>query len=231
MGIDHERRADIFHSCRFWTLNQGARILLDDLMATNEPTLSTEQLYILRTIRDVFEERGAWPALQYVSYRLFNEHAGDLMAELKSLAPRLVMVYGNPGNPQPGDALHLTYRGLKLAGGQERLEKVLSLLRWLAERQLRFEPSSPTEAEYPQVTADDADPHFRWTRDDSMRTYALLEDLWGWMQGGGLGTYEGQPRWSASLAPEIRQFQNLESVDQLIEMGADLLEGPTRPWE
>jgi len=181
--------------------------------------LSTEQQFILNAIYQVFEEHGAWPVLQTIESRLYKEFGADLLEQLKTLPPELVMVYGNPDYPQPGDTLHLTFQGMHLAGGDERLEKAVQMLQWFVERQLGFEPSNPLEAQYLTISASEGDEHFGWSRDDSRRTYLILQELWGWMQSGGAGTLpDGSLGWSASLSPDIRQLRNLKTIEDLIRV-------------
>jgi hypothetical protein len=179
-------------------------------------SLTGDQQLVLQAVCAWFRAHGTWPTFASIDRPLRRVHSLDTRTVVQSLPDSLVV------KPRPAtwfaaeDELRLRLRGIYACrGGREDTERFVRLLRWLAEKEMEFEPEHGSAENMPRVTAEEASEHLGLEKDDHVvhqRLYAMLQlDHWGL---GGSGS--GADGWYVFLSPDIWRFRDVQTVEDCI---------------
>ena len=118
-------------------------------------SLSEEQHLILQSVYDRFQADCMWPTFITVDRPLRRSHGLDTGSAIQSI-PEALLIRSQPGNyrPNPADQVRLTLLGIAAcAGSEDDIDRFVRLLRWLAQRELEYEPTAGTTETMPRVTS------------------------------------------------------------------------------
>lgn len=182
--------------------------------------LAPDQQTLCRVIYEAFRDSGEWPTYQYVDRKLDRVYNLDVAKVVASVPAGVLRPDPNraPIPPQPNDRIALTVEGMYRWGGAwGDLDLLLRALRWLVERERNFEPASATVAEELEVTSEEirraltvgtSSP----APEDLSRVRVLLSDDQSIYQGMSSSATE----WKLVIAPAIRRYRNVYTVEQYI---------------
>jgi hypothetical protein len=187
-----------------------------------------QQIAVLQAIYDYFHEHSTWPTFITIDRPIRRAHGWDTAAIVQSL-PESVIVQPRHGNLRPvaNDQLRLRLRGfLSVRDSTDDTERFVQLLRWLAGREMEYEPPAGSDDEMPQVTSQEAAQHLGLDAADRLslqRLYAMLQlDHWGL---GGSGSNEDG--WYVRLGPDIWRFRNVQTIEDCVQAREDWLAEPS----
>jgi uncharacterized protein (TIGR02391 family) len=177
-------------------------------MATTS-ALSQEQQVALQTIYDEFKPTAVWPVFQHLDTVLDQEHDLHAEATLATLWPEFVSLH-TPLRPDTTIALRVA--GLAHCDGSEDdLGLFARMLRWTAEKERSFRPSSPSQAEQQVVTSEEAayDLAASGTRISDLelrKAFALLS-----IEHVHDGSSSTDSSWTLTLSSRLRRFRGVRN--------------------
>lgn len=182
---------------------------------------SDDQLKIIAAVWEVFQPSGKWPVVDSID-RLVDERWGlDTYAILRSLPESLVQF--DRRVLREDTAVRLRVRAIAMCeGSEDDLALFVRMVRWLAERERAFQPSSPHQVEQVRVTSEQlsADLAAEGRHADSLalRKLWVLADVerisWG-----GSFDIDGDPaRWEMNLRRDIRPFRRIETLEDFLSV-------------
>src|SRR5450755_793905 len=192
--------------------------------------LSGEQRVVLQMIYDGFRERGTWTTFGDVDRPL--RKLGLRPERIIASIPRGLLPALQAGRVHPiaRDELHLTLKGIEACdGGQEDIASFLSLVPWLAERELDFKPDDGHPEAALRVGANEIR-EFLQIQDDPAGPISRLREVinlqrWGW-SGGDLPSGE----WYVQVDRSIYRFAHVETLDDYLEVMAKWEEEDRKPY-
>lgn len=189
--------------------------------------LTADQQKIVQAIYEVFRDDGRWPIVDAIDRLADERWQLDGHAVLESLPSSVLL----------GDRLHLRDdQEVKLRvraiasceGSAEDLALFIRAVRWLAEKERSFRPTSMHAAEQVRVTSEQlatdlASEGMRLDSIGSAKICSLIDiDRLGW---GGTYAIEGDPgRWEVYLRRDIRPFRRVETLSDYLAI-RDRLDG------
>jgi hypothetical protein len=210
---DAETSADRYHPAH----DDG----VDELVVQVNPevaSLTTEQQAVLQAVYDYFHEHAAWPTFITIDRPLRRQHDWDTAAIVLTL-PEALIVPPHPGRLRPveSDELRLRLPGIQACrGGSEDTERFVRLLRWLAEREIAYEPQPGSGDEMPRVTSAEVGQYLGLGDVDqlALKRLLLMLQLGNW----GLGASgSSEDSWFVMLRPDIWRFRNVQTVEDCME--------------
>jgi hypothetical protein len=182
--------------------------------------LTSEQRQILQLVYDRFRETGEWPLFQFVDRRADRDLDIDIAQVLPAIPKELIRSYRAGGVAfQPSDRIWLSVEGIACCSDAESdLARFLELLRWCAEREREFEPSTPGEVEELTVTAEDyADSGgsvqpLTALELTKLGTLLVTEPVAVWTTAGEAQT----DHWRFTIGREIRRYRDVRDVDDYL---------------
>ena len=180
--------------------------------------MTAQQNSVLQAIYDYFHNYGSWPTFITIDRPLRREYGMDTAAVIQSL-PASMIVPPRPGNLRPiaRDELRLHLPGIAQCMGSSRETRpLIEVLRWLAEKEVAYEPQPGSDAESPRITSAEVAEFLGPLGVDQLALKRLFEmlrlDDWGI---GGFGSNEDS--WYVTLEPDIWRFRDVQSVEDCIE--------------
>ncbi len=182
--------------------------------------LAPDHQTLCRVIYEAFRESGEWPTYQYVDRKLDRTYSLDAAKVIASVPAGVLRPdpLRAPIPPQPNDRIALTVEGMYRWGGAwGDLDLLLRVLRWLVERERNFEPASATVAEELEVTSEEIRQALTVGNsgpapDDLSRIRVLLSDDQRIYRGMSSNASE----WKLVIAPNIRRYRDVYTVEQYI---------------
>lgn len=178
----------------------------------DEVSLTDGERDLLQAIYDRFRADGAWPAFITVD-RPLRRHAVDAGAVAQAI-PQSLLLRPMPGNcrPSPNDVVRLTMRGIAACeGSDDDIDHFVRMLRWLAKKEIDFEPTPGATETMPRITSAEIREHLGLSEADPgplRRLYAMLQlDHWG--LGGSGGTPDD---WFVNLGPDIWRYRDVQTA-------------------
>lgn len=182
--------------------------------------MSRNQRLVVQATYDIFRETGRWPTVDAID-RLADERWGiDGFEVLRSLPPEAVLV----------DARHLREdQEVKLPVGAiaecensaSDLELFVHAVRWLAEKERSFRPTSQHSAEQIQVTSEQfsADLATEGIRVDAvgLRKVYILTSIENLTWGGSFDIDGESGKWMIHLRRNIRPYRRVDSLAEYLE--------------
>lgn len=179
----------------------------------DEDPLTDEQRLVLQAIYDSFRAHGDWPTFISIDRPLRRDHRIDTAVIVQSV-PGPLIINPHPGGlrPSASDKLRLKLQGIAACdGGLEDTDRFVRTLRWLAQREVEFEPGLDTSAVGPRVTSEEIRDHLRLAGQDDValsRLYTMFQtDNWG-LAGGG----QTEDGWYVNVTPDIWRFRDAHTV-------------------
>jgi REase_DpnII-MboI len=107
---------------------------------------TAEQRRVMQTVYDHFRKNGTWPPLAAIARPLRRDHGIDVAVVIAEF-PGTLMIPPRQGlRPVDADQIRLTLAGIgQCQGSGDDDERFTRLIRWFAERDLDYDPSSPEE--------------------------------------------------------------------------------------
>jgi hypothetical protein len=181
---------------------------------TNNVSLASDQHELLQAVYDRFRADGTWPTFISVDRPMRRAQAMDTGAVVQTI-PESLLLRPRPGNHRPNsdDLLRLTLRGIAACdGSDDDIDHFVRLLRWLAEKEIEFEPVPGAAETMPRVTLAEIRGHLGLTETDPgplRRLYAMLQlDHWG--LGGSGGTPDD---WFVNVGPDIWRYRDVQTAE------------------
>jgi hypothetical protein len=178
----------------------------------DEASLTEDQGQLLQAVYDRFRADGAWPTFISVD-RPLRRQGMDTGAVAQAI-PQSLLLRSMPGNyrPNPNDLVRLTIRGIAASeGSDDDIDHFVRLLRWLAEKEIEFEPTPGADETMPRITSAEVREHLGLTEADPSplrRLYAMLQlDHWG--LGGSGGTPDD---WFVHVGPDIWRYRDVQTA-------------------
>ena len=188
-----------------------------DSSAAVPPPTTEQQAVVLQAIYDSFRQHGTWPTFITIDRPIRREHNWDTAAIVQSV-PESVLVRSWHGNrPIAGDKLCLCLLGFTVVlGSSDDTERFTRTLRWLAQREMEYEPPLGSDAT-PQVTSQELAQHLDLGDDDPLALQRLITMLqlnhWGVA---GIGQL-GQKGWLIRIGQDIWRFRNVQCVEDCVQ--------------
>jgi len=181
---------------------------------TNDVSLTPDQRQLLQAVYDRFRADGTWPTFISVDRPMRRARAMDTGAVVQAI-PESLLLRPRPGNyrPSPNDLLWLTVRGIAACdGSDDDIDHFVRLLRWLAQKEIDFEPVPGAADTMPRVTSAEVREHLDLGEMDTgplRRLYAVLQlDHWG------LGGSGGSPDdWYVNVGPDIWRYRDVRTAE------------------
>jgi hypothetical protein len=184
-------------------------------------SLSDDQLNVIRAIYDVFRTTGEWPVVDAID-RIADERWGlDSYAILPSIPEDLAQFDRRVLRDDTG--IRLRVRAIDLCDdADDDLALFIRIVRWLAERERAFRPSSPHQAEQARVTSEqlatDLEAEGRPVDSLALRKLWVLADVER-LSWGGISNIDGDPGcWEMNLRRDIRPFRRVETLKDFLEV-------------
>ena len=180
----------------------------------DEASLTADQRLVLQAIYDRFRADGTWPTFISVDRPLRRSEGKDVGAIAQTI-PQSLLLRPMPGNyrPNPNDSVRLTLRGIAACNGSaDEIERFASLLRWLAQKEIEFEPDTEATEIMPKITSEEVRRHLRIGKADPgplRRLYAMLQ-LNHWGLGGSGGTPD---EWFVYVGPDIWRYRDVQTAE------------------
>lgn len=181
---------------------------------TNDVSLAPDQRQLLQAVYDKFRADGTWPTFISVDRPMRRAKAMDTGAVVQTI-PESLLLRPRPGNyrPNPDDLLRLTIEGIAACdGSDDDIDHFVRLLRWLAEKEVDFEPTPGAVETMPRVTSAEVRAHLDLHETDIgplRRLYAMLQlDHWG--LGGSGGTPDD---WYVNVGSGIWRFRDVQTAE------------------
>lgn len=188
---------------------------------TERYQLTTEQRLALQAVYDHFHKHATWPTFITIDRPLRRTHGLDIRAVLLSLPDELIV------KPRPSmwfnvdDEVRLRLSGIEVCqGSSDDADRFVRLLRWLAQKEVGFEPAPDVTDPRPQVTDEDVREHLGLPNDEQLavqRVIAML-DLDHWGTG---GWSSGPDGWIVYLTPDIWRFRDVQTIEDCIRVRAE----------
>lgn len=183
-------------------------------MTEPESSLAPDQRQVLQAIYDRFRAIGTWPAFITVDRPLRRAQGMDTGAVVQSI-PESLLLRPRPGNYRrnPDDLLRLTVRGIAACDGSgDDIDRFVRLLRWLAQKEVEYEPAPGAAETMPHVTSAEIREHLGIGEADTGSLhclYAMLQlDHWG------LGGSGGSPDdWYVNVGPDIWRYRDVMTAE------------------
>ena len=215
----HLAGGDIALACR-WPGVRSSRSPTDDLergLHDGDAVLSAEQRLVLQAVYDHFHGSGSWPTFIAIDRPYRRTHGLDTQAVLLSLPDSLIIKPRSGMWFRPDDELRLRLPGVHVCeGGAEDTDRFVRLLRWLAQREMTFEPESGSTETMPRVTAAEVCEHLGLATTDHVlleRIFAMLQlDRWGLGSGGS----DPDGWWFVQISPDIWRFRDVQTVEDCV---------------
>jgi hypothetical protein len=175
-----------------------------------------EQRRVLQIVYDEYRAGSTWPIFGTLERRLArSKQVPNLGQAVRGLPDDLLQpLWSGGARPDDGAEMRLTAQGMALCeGAQDDLELFLRTLRWMAKRELAFEPddSSPDSTSC-VITSRQLTRAFRLPssrRADVERLGRLLKvEHWGQRQ--------SSPGWQFTLGSDVRRFGKVRSIDEYV---------------
>jgi hypothetical protein len=188
----------------------------------NQPAaLGDSQLKVVTAIWDVFRPTGGWPVADSID-RLMDERWGlDTYAILRTLPASLVLFDRHV--LREDTSLRLRVRAIGMCeNSKDDLALFIRMVRWLAERERAFQPSSPHQVEQVRVRSEqlsaDLEAEGRHVDGLALRKLWVLAEVerisWG-----GSFDIDGDPaRWEMNLRRDIRPFRRVETLEDFLSV-------------
>jgi hypothetical protein len=180
---------------------------------TNDLSMAPDQHHLLQAVYDRFRADGAWPAFITVD-RPLRRQGMDTGAVAQAI-PQSLLLRPMPGTyrPNPNDLVRLTIRGIAACdGSDDDIDHFVRLLRWLAEKEIEFEPTTGADETMPRLTSAEIRDHLDLGETDTCplrRLYAMLQlDHWG--LGGSGGTPDD---WFVHVGPDIWRYRDVQTAE------------------
>ena len=180
--------------------------------------LTTQQATVLQAIYDYFREHGTWPTFITIDRPIRREHGWDTAAIVLSL-PESMIVHPRQGlRPIASDELRLRLLGiLSCRGSSDDTDRFVRLLRYLAEREMTYEPEAGIEDDaMPRITSAEVGQYLSIGDADQLalqRLYTILQlDNWGLAGASG----SGEDGWYVTLGQDIWRFRDVQTVEDCI---------------
>lgn len=180
---------------------------------TNDVSLAPDQRQLLQAVYDRFRAGSAWPTFISVDRPLRRAQAMDTGAVAQAI-PESLLLRPRPGNHRPNsdDLLRLTIPGIAACdGSSDDVDHFVRLLRWLAEKEVEFEPGADAAETMPRITFAEIREHLGLGEADPgplRRLYAMLQlDHWG--LGGSGGTPDD---WFVNVGPDIWRYRDVQTA-------------------
>jgi hypothetical protein len=191
--------------------------------------LTADQQRIVQAIYEVFREDGRWPIVDAIDRLADERWQLDAYAVLASLPSSVALV--DRRHLREDQEVKLRVRAIAGCEGAEAdLELFVRAVRWLAEKERSFRPTSMHAAEQVRVTSEQLATDFagEGTHLDSVASAKIcsLADIerLGW---GGSYAIDGDPgRWEIYLRRDIRPFRRVETLSDYLAI-RDRLDGTT----
>jgi hypothetical protein len=193
--------------------------------STEIPPLSEQETAVLQAIYDYFREHAAWPTFITIDRPIRRAHGWDTAAIVQSL-PESVIVASQHGRRRPiaDDELRLRLLGfLAVRGSSSDTERFVRLLRWLAEREMAYEPTPGDTSGMPQLTSQQVAQYLGFDVTDQLglRRLLLMLQLDHW---GIAGTSEDNAGgWIVRVGPDIWRFRNVQTIEDCVQAREDWL--------
>lgn len=182
-------------------------------MTEPEAVLAPDQRQLLQAIYDRFRADSTWPTFISVDRPLRRAERMDTGAVAQAI-PQSLLLRPMPGNyrPNPDDLLRLTIRGIAASdGSDDDIDHFVRLLRWLAQKEIDFEPTPDATETMPRITSAEVREHLGLSEADPgplRRLYAMLQlDHWG--LGGSGGTPDD---WFVHVGPDIWRYRDVQTA-------------------
>ncbi|HEX4704121.1 MAG TPA: hypothetical protein VH352_18485 [Pseudonocardiaceae bacterium] len=180
--------------------------------------MTTEQRLVLQSVYDWFREHGEWPTFVSIDRPLRRKHGLDTRAVIQLLPGSLIV------KPLPAtwfaaeDKLRLRLPGIHVCdGGREDTERFVRLLRWLAQKEVDFDPAPDSTETIPCVTSEEARRQLGLDDGDQValcRLYVMLQ-MGSW---GLAGNGNGPDGWQVFLSSDIWRFRNVRTVEDCLRV-------------
>jgi hypothetical protein len=121
--------------------------------ASCHDTANDDQLEVIAAIWEVFQPSGEWPVVDSIDRLIDESWSLDIYANIAVLArkPRAVRSIG----AREDAAVRLRVRAIDMCeNSEDDLALFIRMVRWLAERERAFQPSSPHQVEQVRVTSE-----------------------------------------------------------------------------
>jgi hypothetical protein len=177
-------------------------------------SLAEDQRHVLQAIYNRFRADGTWPTFISVDRPLRRAERMDTGIVVQTI-PESLLLRPRPGSyrPNPDDLLRLTVRGIAACdGSSDDIDRFVGLLRWLAQKEIEFEPGPGTAEAMPRATSGQIRQHLGLSETDIgplRRLYAMLQlDHWG------LGGSGGSPDdWYVNVGPDIWRYRDVQTAE------------------
>ncbi len=176
---------------------------------------------MIQAVYDVFRESGEWPVVDAID-RIADERWDlDSYAVLRSIPEDLAQFDRRVLRDDTG--IRLRVRAISLCDdADDDLALFIRTVRWLAERERAFRPSSPHQAEQARVTseqlASDLAAEGRQVDSLALRKLWVLAEVERLSWGGSLNINGDPGRWEMNLRRDIRPFRRVETLEDFLEV-------------
>lgn len=179
----------------------------------SEP-LTVEQRLVLQAVYDWFRQHGTWPTFLSIDRSMRRARGLDISSVVRSLPDSLIHKPLLLPRIDADDKLSLYLSGVQLCeGGSEDTERFLRLVRWIAQKEIDFEPMPGRGETMPLVTFEEAREYLGLDRNNELavcRLFSILdpescEFITDSMGPNGLVSYV--------VTPDVRFFCEVQTAD------------------
>jgi hypothetical protein len=196
-------------------------------MATHAATVTAHQRQVLQLVYDEHRMHGTWPAFGILDRRLARSRPNLDLAQLVAEVSEsfLLPLWSGGVPPEPDALMKLTIQGVALCdGARDDVDLFLRALRWIARRELTFEPEEPHEDSGCIVTGRELMRAFRLpstSRPVVDRLGQMLHiERWGWSTAA-----SNDWNWRFTAGRRVRRYARVHSIDDYVAANADRVAG------
>jgi hypothetical protein len=184
-----------------------------------EESLTTDQQLVLQAVYNAFRAAGRWPMFDIIDRQLYRELGLDVTEIIKDIPNTLLRQLTSGGaRPQPSDKMSLFVAGVAgCDGSDDDIQHFVAALRWIVEREAAFEPDPEYLDSGMPVTAEDLATALDLEA-DPVAVRRLTELLYVESFG---SASEGPKGWKIYIASTIREFRNVQTIDDYASIKAE----------
>lgn len=178
--------------------------------------LTKYQRQVLQLVYDAYCSHGEWPDFGTLDRRVARlKRLPDLGLLVRDLPLGLLLpIWSGSIRPQADAKMKLTVRGLaECEGVQDDIDLFLRALRWIAKRELAYEPQPRVPDSGVPITGQQLMRALHLPagrRPDVERLGQFLEiEYWGWR-----GCSTGSWKWQFTAGPDVRRFAKVHSIEE-----------------
>jgi len=200
-------------------------------MATDAADLTRDQRQVLQLVYDEHRKHGSWPAFGDLDRQLARSRQIPDLAQVLAEIPNclLLPLWSGAVQPQRDDIMKLTIEGVALcAGAHDDVSLFLRAIRWIARRELSFNPEPTDKHSGCVVTGRELMRAFKLhssAREDVSRLgHLLIIERWGWSSAAA-----NDWNWQFTAEREVRRYAGVRSIEDYAAAKAQRFGEPSSP--